>query len=45
MSSRSSVIVEGSTMSACRAVAVQYGSCTMSVSGRANAPFSRLRSW
>src|SRR3954463_13469380 len=32
MSSRSSVIVAGSTMSACRAVAVQASSCTTSVS-------------
>jgi len=39
------VIVVGSTISACLAVAVQYGSCTTTVSGRAIAVRSRFRSW
>ena len=39
------VVVTGSTMSACRAVAVQNGSCTTTVSGRPNAARSRARSW
>ena len=45
MSSRSTDIVEGRTMSACRAVAVQNGSCTTTVCGLANASRSRARSW
>ncbi len=38
MSSRSSVVVAGRTMSAWRAIAVQYGSCTTIVSGRRERP-------
>jgi hypothetical protein len=45
ISSRSSVIVTGNTISACRAVAVQAGSCTTSVSMRRKASRSRFRSW
>ena len=45
ISSRSSVMVQGSTISACRAVAVQASSCTTSVSTRAKALRRRLRSW
>ncbi len=44
-SSRSRAVVTGRTMSACRAVAVQCGSWTMTVSGRAKARRSRPRSW
>ena len=44
MSSRSSVIVQGSTISAWRAVAVQASSCTTSVSTRAKAWRRRFRS-
>ncbi len=45
MSSRSSVVVDGRTTSACRAVDVQNGSCTTNVSRRPIARRSRLRSW
>jgi hypothetical protein len=45
MSSRSMVIVDGSTTSACRAVAVHAGSCTTKVSSRPSARRSRPRSW
>jgi hypothetical protein len=45
MSSRSSVVVAGSTMSAIRAVGVHHGSLTTIVSGRCQAAVSRLRSW
>ncbi|SII46967.1 Uncharacterised protein [Mycobacteroides abscessus subsp. abscessus] len=41
---RSSVVVAGRTRSACRAVAVQNGSWTMTVSGLAQPRRSRLRS-
>ena len=44
MSSRSNEVVDGTTMSACLAIGVQYGSCTTMVSGRASARFSRPRS-
>ena len=45
MSSRSRVVVAGSTMSAIRAVGVHHGSFTTIVSGRCQAAASRLRSW
>ena len=38
MSLRSSDVVAGNTRSACRAIGVQYGSCTITVSGRPSAP-------
>ena len=44
MSSRSSVVVAGSTMSACFAVAVQNCSWTTMVSGLRHARSRRLRS-
>ena len=42
---RSSIVVAGSTMSACFAVAVHQLSCTTTVSGFCHAWRSRLRSW
>ena len=38
-------VVAGKTRSAWRAIGVQYGSCTMTVSGRPSARRSRFRSW
>ena len=42
---RSSVVVAGSTMSACLAVAVHQLSCTITVSGFSHALRNRFRSW
>ena len=41
----SSGVVDGSTMSARRAVGVQKGSCTTTVSGRSQAAESSFKSW
>ena len=44
-SSRSKAVVDGMTMSAWRAIGVQYGSCTTTVSTRPRARLSRGRFW